>query len=157
MYIPRSQVSNRSRITTQKRPNLSLYCFAWQLLHSVPHSWESESQMEYWQPKFFLETNDTVIFPDTHWNSSLISKNILFALKQLMGPRHFSENKSEKESNPSHLSLLSPNQSDWEESLTYWRPFWDTRQLRSWPREIETQLFLFSFTFIPVVFPTSQC
>lgn len=30
--------------------------------------------------KIFLETNDTVILLDTHWNSSLISKNILCLL-----------------------------------------------------------------------------
>lgn len=114
----------------------------------------SATQLDKWvtdgilAAKIFLETNDTVIFLDTHWNSSLISKNILFALKQSVGPRHFSKNKSEKQSNPRRLSVLSPNQSDQEVPLTYWRPSWDTRQLRSWPREIETWCLFFLFTSI---------
>ena len=101
--------------------------------------------------KIFLETNDAVIFLDTRWNSSLVSKNILFALKQRVWSRHFRKNKSEKQSHPSLLSTLSPDQSDREEPLTYWRPSWDTRQLRSRSREIEMQFPLSSFTSVPIL------
>lgn len=59
----------------------------------------------------------------------------MFALKQPVGPRHFRKNKSKKQSNSSHLSILSPNQSNGQKPRTYWRPSWDTRQLRSRLRE----------------------
>lgn len=48
-------------------------------------------------------------------------KYLVFALKQPVGLRHFSWNTSEKQSNPSHLSVPSPNRPD-RERLTYWRP-----------------------------------
>ena len=62
-------------------------------------------------------------------------KYLMFALKQPVGPRHFRKNKFEKQSNSSHLSILSPDQSNGQKPLTYWRPSWDTRQLRSRLRE----------------------
>lgn len=70
-------------------------------------------------------------------------KYLMFALKQPVGLRHFSWNTSEKQSNPSHLSIPSPNRPG-REPLTYWRPTQDTGLLRSWPRAMGMVFSLFS-------------
>lgn len=87
-------------------------------------------------------------------------KYLLFALKHPVGPRHFRKNKSEKQSNPSHLNILSPDLSDGEEPLTDWRLSWDTRQLRSQARDTDMKSplsFLSSPFCSSAACPTSQC